>query len=310
MARPSPGLRCAAACLLAFAGLGGERARAADPPPVPCVPASSTADAGAERPHPLTDRELVQRACSDAAGHDAPTTVPKLYGRQYRGDGGDFAAKVRHAHDGLTRKVHDWEWEPVAKAKEREDAAKKKKKDAAARAKKDSGPATAMDAFANFLGGIISYGLWILVAILILVAIWKHRAWISWIRDLEVPEAGSSIETVAVEPPPPLPDDIPTAVRKLWQRGEQRAALALLYQAAVQRLSDRLGAPMPPGATEGECLSRSRKLADRRYAGLFTRIVACWQAAAYARRMPDTSALETLLDEWNQRPPALPQAGA
>jgi hypothetical protein len=71
-----------------------------------------------------------------------------------------------------------------------------------------------------------------------------------------------------------------------------------LYRAAVARLIERLGAPLPPGATEADCLRRARNLADARYAGLFARIVRCWQTAAYAQRPPAAAEIDALLDEW------------
>jgi hypothetical protein len=67
----------------------------------------------------------------------------------------------------------------------------------------------------------------------------------------------------------------------------------------VLRLDDALGTSLPPGATEAECLRRSRRLADTGYADLFARIVRCWQAAAYARRLPSSGDVESLLGAWS-----------
>lgn len=212
------------------------------------------------------------------------TTLPELFGADYRAGGKDFAARIRQARAGLTRTERDWSWQPRSR----------KKMDQP----RDAKTPEWAQALADIIALIARWWLWIVAAFVLALVAWHHKAWMGWLADTAVDELAPSPETSAIEKPVPLPDDIPSAVRALWQRGEQRAALALLYQAAVQRLSDRLGTPLPPGATEGECLTRSRRLADRRYAGLFARIVQCWQAAAYARRLPETEMVEGLLAEW------------
>ena len=87
--------------------------------------------------------------------------------------------------------------------------------------------------------------------------------------------------------------------RALWQAGRQRAALALLYRASVERLAQQLGKALPPGATEAECLRRARGLAETPR-GVFGQVVRVWQAAAYGRRLPDGAALEGLLATWSR----------
>jgi hypothetical protein len=279
-----------ALCLLAAAA---SRPAGAWAPP-PCPPASASQPASdASNASDATDTGRTACTRPQVANKRAPTTLPVLFGANYRRDGGPFGANVRKAHAGVFNSVRDWRW--VAK-----DDGKPKPLDE---------PPGWLAAIGNFFALMASYWLWIVVAVLVLVLLYHHRTWMSWLGELQVPEAGSPIETQAVEAPEPLPDDIPGAVRALWQRGEQRAALALLYQAAVQRLAERLGTPLPPGATEGECLSKNRQINDRRFAGLFVRIVNCWQAAAYARRMPESSLLEGMLADWVQ-PRPLPQVSA
>ena len=111
------------------------------------------------------------------------------------------------------------------------------------------------------------------------------------------------IHAVQIVPPEALPADIPAAVRALLQQRRSRAALALLYRAALARLVDALGAPLPPGATESECLRHARSLRDARHAELFGRIVRGWQSAAYAQRAPSVEEIEVLLAAWSAPPP-------
>jgi hypothetical protein len=88
-------------------------------------------------------------------------------------------------------------------------------------------------------------------------------------------------------------------VRECLREGRARAALALLYRAAVERLADTSGAPLPPGATESDCLRHARRLRDTRYAELFSRIVRSWQGVAYAQQTPSTDDIETMLTHWS-----------
>lgn len=143
--------------------------------------------------------------------------------------------------------------------------------------------------------------LWVLVAVLLVLIVRYHRLWLSWVGDrFERERQPDPLQEHAIALPDRLPDDLPGAVRTLWRQGQQRAALALLYRAAVLRLDERLGTPAPPGATESECLRRARRLGEDAYAGLFARIVRCWQAAAYARRLPSAAELENLLTAWTE----------
>jgi Domain of unknown function (DUF4129) len=159
-------------------------------------------------------------------------------------------------------------------------------------------------AWARGLGAIASLiaesGLWVLAAILLFLLIRYYHVWMPWLADraprARAPEA---IVEHAIALPESLPDDPTAAVRALWQQGRPRAALALFYRCAVQRLAQSLGAPLAPGSTEAECLRQSRRLSDEALRTLFARIVRCWQAAAYADRLPRTDEVDALLDAWS-----------
>ena len=106
-----------------------------------------------------------------------------------------------------------------------------------------------------------------------------------------------------IAPVEALPADVPAVVRALLQRGRTRAALALLYRASIERLADALGTPLPPGATEAECLRHARSLGDARHLDLFARVVRGWQGAAYAQRTPSVQEIEVLLAAWTAHAP-------
>jgi hypothetical protein len=151
------------------------------------------------------------------------------------------------------------------------------------------------------------YGLWLLVALLLALLLWKLPKWLPWVqRQLRAQPELPAIVEEAVSVALPLPDDVPAAVEALWQAGRRRDALALLYRASVARLSDRLGTPFPPGATEADCLRRARRLDDADARTNFSDIVRTWQRGAYAQQFPEGEVLAALLATWQQRFPRAP----
>lgn len=142
--------------------------------------------------------------------------------------------------------------------------------------------------------------LWVLVALLAFLLVRYHRVWLPWIGDrFERERQPDALHEHDIARPEDVPADVAGAVRALWQQGQARAALSLFYRAAVLRLDEALGIALPPGATEAECLRRARRLGDTDYTRLFVRIVRCWQAAAYAQRLPATGEVEELLAAWS-----------
>ena len=60
--------------------------------------------------------------------------------------------------------------------------------------------------------------------------------------------------------PESLPDDIGAAARALWDRGEHRAALALLYRGLLSRLAHVHRLPIRDSSTEGDCLALAARI--------------------------------------------------
>ncbi|HET7698645.1 MAG TPA: DUF4129 domain-containing protein [Vicinamibacterales bacterium] len=97
--------------------------------------------------------------------------------------------------------------------------------------------------------------------------------------------------------PETLPDDVGAAARQLWDRGEQRAALALLYRGMLSRLAHVHGVPIRESSTEGDCLAlAAARLPDR--AEYLSRLVRVWQRFGYGREPIDTTTVHALCDEF------------
>ena len=112
-----------------------------------------------------------------------------------------------------------------------------------------------------------------------------------------------------------LPDDITSAVRALWDDGEQRAALGLLYRATLSRLVTEDGLALRQGDTEGDCL---RLAGAAGHAGALaagrlrvaTAATAMWLAGAWGDRWPDRASVHARCAEWDaQFTPARKPAG-
>lgn len=110
--------------------------------------------------------------------------------------------------------------------------------------------------------------------------------------------------------PESLPADIGAAARALWRRGEARAALSLLYRGALSRLVHGHAVPIRAASTESECLAlASTRLAPAAHAFL-ARLIAAWQAVAYAKRELTAEAFEQLCADFDACMATAAPAGA
>lgn len=101
--------------------------------------------------------------------------------------------------------------------------------------------------------------------------------------------------------PESLPHRIGEAAAALWQKGEHRAALSLLYRGALSRLVHQHGVPVRAASTEGECLAlAARRLTPERSA-YFGRLVQAWQFAVYGAHLPDTDSVLALCRDFDMQ---------
>lgn len=163
-------------------------------------------------------------------------------------------------------------------------------------------PADIPGKWVQLLANAGSVALWVLLGIAVLALLLTARRWLPWLgwkRD-HVPV--SSIEQHALEVPEILPEDIAGQAQQLWQRGQGRQAMALLYRGSVAALA-RLGQqPLPPGATEAQCLRAARALPEASQRSLFADVVRSWQQTAWAGHLPTDAGFATLLQRLRQQP--------
>ena len=83
--------------------------------------------------------------------------------------------------------------------------------------------------------------------------------------------------------PETLPDDIGAAARALWDRGDHRPALALLYRGLLSRLVHVHGVPIRDSSTEGDCLALASTHLTENRREYVSNLLRVWQRAVYGR---------------------------
>jgi Domain of unknown function (DUF4129) len=140
------------------------------------------------------------------------------------------------------------------------------------------------------------------LAALLIVYLWR---WIAVRGDAAAGRAltlPSHVRDLDIRPES-LPDDLPAAVRALWQRGESRSALSLLYRGALSRLVHDHAVPVRAASTEGECATLAAQHLDANRGAFVARLIGLWQLAVYGARLPDANAVLAVCDEFDARLP-------
>ena len=97
--------------------------------------------------------------------------------------------------------------------------------------------------------------------------------------------------------PESLPDDVGAAALALWDAGEWRAALSLLYRGLLSRLANDYSLPIQRSSTEGDCLQLATRL-DAAKSGYVARLVKTWQRAVYGAVPPAADDVRKLCAEF------------
>jgi len=251
------------------------------------------APARAQDEKPFVDEApatVVTPPAAAAQPRETPSTLREVFGAQTVDDDG-WRQAIRRAYEDprISPKRTVTQWVP-------KDPDEKKPVD---QPRTGSGFAR----FGAWLASIGEYGLWIVAGALVLVLLLTAPKWLRWVRDpaRRRVAADDEIQHEVLPEEAPLPDDVPTAARRLWQSGRPRDALALLYRASVEAMTRRAHVVLVPGATEAHTLRASRQLPAAEDRELFARVVKVWQIAAYAHGLPSSEEFEELLAQLSQR---------
>ena len=147
----------------------------------------------------------------------------------------------------------------------------------------------------------IEFGLWIFIGFLLFLVFALRDRWLPYMgfghsQRRNTPRVFIGGEEVTAAS---LPDDISGAALRLWQTGDKRAALSLLYRGSVFAAVTQHGVRLPPSATEGDCLDAVVRHATDTQSEFFQRIVRAWVTCAYGFRAPPDQVVLPLCAEWS-----------
>jgi len=126
------------------------------------------------------------------------------------------------------------------------------------------------------------------VVLWILVALWNSRR--SLAQALKPPAIPRPERILGLDiRPAGLPRDLAAAAARLWDQGDPRGALALLYRGALADLVHHRGVLLTAGATEGECLLLGGRDLPAPGVEYFARLTAIWLKVAYGGQAPSST---------------------
>lgn len=152
---------------------------------------------------------------------------------------------------------------------------------------------------------------WIVGALVMALVLVGLRRWAQVRGGLLAPprpELPSHVQSLDIRPAS-LPADIGEAAARLWERGEHRQALSLLYRGALSRVVHGHGVPIRAASTEDECVALARGRLEPGPGDFFARLVGAWQLAVYGGRMPDAEQALGLCREFGRQLPAAAEGG-
>ena len=145
--------------------------------------------------------------------------------------------------------------------------------------------------------------MWILIAVLVgLLATFLFRIFASGRDGLGRGTrfvAPTHVQDLDIRPES-LPPDIGATARELWDRGEHRAALALLYRGMLSRLAHVHEVPIRDSSTEGDCLTLAARKLDATRVAFATHLVRTWQRAIYGGIQADAADVYALCAGFSQ----------
>ena len=160
-------------------------------------------------------------------------------------------------------------------------------------------PSSTPDWLADFfywLAQSIRWLMWIVIALLVIglgvliIRRLKHLERSPRTGALDLP---THVRDLDIRPES-LPDDIGATALALWNEGQRRAALALLYRGLLSRLVHVDAVPIKASSTEGDCLQMVEQHLSERRLAYAKQLVRVWQRAVYGAHDPESEDVRDL----------------
>ena len=124
----------------------------------------------------------------------------------------------------------------------------------------------------------------------------NHQRWLNWMRGIKpAPRYQAPTQLFGLDiRPESLPANLAEVAQKLWQAGDARGALSLLYRGALSRLAQHENVTLKASDTEGDCLLEVKRTQAQTISAYFAHLTSAWQTVAYAGRAPQAAEGEVL----------------
>jgi hypothetical protein len=146
--------------------------------------------------------------------------------------------------------------------------------------------------------------LWGALLTVVVLLIWRYREWLSTFtgrlslpkrQKREVPTMLFGLDVA----PESLPEDVASAVERLWNE-QPREALGLLYRALLSRLLHDFHLPLKGSHTEGEVQNLVNNLAHNDLSRFTQVLTRHWQNLAYGHQTPPDTLKRGLCEGWRR----------
>jgi len=172
-------------------------------------------------------------------------------------------------------------------------------RDARQRSKMDFG-------WLSWIAGLFSWFMqsarYLMWAAIVFLAAWLA---VYLIRTFRIPHAAAAdafvppthVRNLDIRPES-LPANIGAAARALWDRGEHRAALSLLYRGLLSRLTHVHRVPIRDSTTEGDCLMLLAGRVPPKTGEYSAQLVGAWRGFVYGGTAAPAPAIHALCDSF------------
>ena len=157
-----------------------------------------------------------------------------------------------------------------------------------------------IEAVIDFFAFLVEFGLWLVALLILVIIIATSKTWLPYLTEFDT--RGSRPRRVFVAggeiTADSLPDDVAGEVLRLWEAGQKRDALSLLYRASVFAAVANLGVRLPDSATESACVAAVSRQAGREQSQYFRDVVTAWVYLAYGAYEPSDKTVRGLAKGW------------
>ncbi|MCV6639174.1 DUF4129 domain-containing protein [Candidatus Albibeggiatoa sp. nov. NOAA] len=143
--------------------------------------------------------------------------------------------------------------------------------------------------------GLVAAIAWVIYKIL------QHPVIQQWLNQRQTEHYQPQAETTWIpEDNQPLPNDIAQQAWMLWEQGEHRQAISLLYRGTLTQLQQQYEVAIYDSATENECIRLVSRTQSNDLTAYFSRLTHAWQVLAYGKYLPDEQEVQQLCEQWPQ----------